>query len=216
MAWATYHEFRVAVQLMIDGDDVSPSVMSPGTLDLMISLGEALVYNGNEAGIDPLRASSMLVEFADVAANGNVVADNAVDIPTDCLEIQSLRFEDDKPLEIVSEAELRPWLESGGGDVRMAAQAGDTLIFAPPASDGDELLGRYYAKPGPLKDALHATFNRYPELFLYAALYSSAPFLGYDKRIPVWQNYYRSLLEQAHRSERMRAYSGSTLRMRAR
>lgn len=215
MPWATYQQFRVAVQLMIDGDDVSPSVMSPGTLDTMISLGEALVFGGNEAGIPPLRASSMLASFADVPSDGNEVADNAVDLPADCLELDALWFDPEQPLEALSEAELRPKL-SWGGDVRYFAQAGDTLIFAPAASDGDELLGRYYAKPGSLKDELHTTFVRYPELFLYAALYSSAPFLGYDKRIPVWQNYYRSLLAQANHSERMRVYSGSRLRVRAR
>jgi hypothetical protein len=213
MAWATYNDFRVAVQLMIDGDEVS-SVIQPATIDTMIGLGEGLVYLGAD-NLPPLRASSMLVDWADVPSNGNVVADNAVALPSGCLELDAAWFDPTKPLEIVSETEIRPWL-NGGGTTRLCALAGDSLIFAAPASDGDELLGRYYARPAALKDGLHATFNRYPELFLYAALVASAPFLGFSAKIPVWQGFYSRLLAQANHTERMRAYAGGRLRVKAR
>lgn len=213
MAWATYDAFRGALLLMIDGDEVS-SVIQPSTLDTFISLGEGLVYTGSDAQ-PALRASSMLVDFSSLAADANEVADNAVALPSDCLEVDALWFDEEEPLEIVSEAEVRQRL-SYGGDVRYAAQAGDSLIFAPPASDGDELLGRYYARPAPLKTALNATFHRYPELFLYAALICGAPFLGQSAKIAVWQGFYSRLLAQAIRSEQMRVYAGGRLRAKAR
>lgn len=218
MAYTTYNQFRTAVQLMLDGDEVA-AVIQPQTIDTLIGLGESMIYVGAapspsyREGLDPLRASSMLVEFADVP--GNVVADNAMAIPSDCLELVIAYFDEDKPLEVLSESELRPKLLCGGTP-RYVAQAGETLIFAAPASDGDELLGRYYARPEPIAEGLHATFHRYPDLYLYAALAAAAPFLGQSRKLPVWQGTYAALLTQANNTERMRTFGGSRLRMRAR
>lgn len=210
MAFATYNDFRGAVLLMIDGDEVASDIQ-PQTIDLMISLGEGMVYTGSESDrLGPLRASSM------ESALSVVVASNAAAIPANCLELSAAWFDPAKPLDVVPEEEVRRSLSVGGAPVRKCAQAGDNIIFAPAASNGATLLGRYYAKPAPLASGLHATFNRYPELFLYAALYASAPFLGFDRRIPVWQSYYRGLLAQANAQERMRAFGGSRLRVRTR
>jgi hypothetical protein len=210
MAYTSYDEFRVAFQIMLDGDDMQ-SQIQPNTLDLMISLGESIVHYGDESGLGPLRASSMETVLSEL------VATNAVALPEDCMELSIVWFDGQKPLDVVSEQDMRDrskWVV--GGPVRQCAQAGDSLIFLPAATDGATLLGRYYAKPPALKDGLHATFNRYPELYLYAALYSSSPFLGEDARIPVWQNFYRNLLRQANTQERMRAYNGSRIRQVAR
>jgi hypothetical protein len=215
MAYANYNEFRGAVLLMVDGDEVQ-SVIQPQTIDLMISLGEALVHYGTEVGpeglpLGPLRASSMESALAET------VTDNAASIPPDCLELSITWLDDGTPLDVVSETDLRKRLPYiGGGTTRKLAQAGDTVIFSPAASDGSILGGRYYAKPPALKDELHATFHRYPEIYMYAALYSSAPFLGFDRRIAVWQSYYTRLLAQANSQERQRVYSASRLRQVAR
>lgn len=208
MAYATYNDFRGAVLLMVDGDSVS-STIEPATIDEMISLGEALVHYGDDPS--PLRASSM-----ETVLNA-VVAGNAAPIPADCMELSIAWLDTDAPLTVVPETDLRtrlPW--SVGGKSRQIAQAGDSVVFLPPASDGQTLNGRYYAKPPALKTSLHATFQRYPELYLYAALFVSAPFLGFDSRIPTWQGYYRRLLEQANAQERQRVYAASRLRIRAR
>ena len=48
MAFASYNDFRAATLLMIDGDDVQSNIQ-PATVDLMISLGEALVHYGQQS-----------------------------------------------------------------------------------------------------------------------------------------------------------------------
>lgn len=216
MAFTSYDEFRAATLLMIDGDDVHSDIQ-PATVDLMISLGEALVHYGQQSAptdgriLGPLRASSM-----EEALTGTV-ASNSVAIPADCMELSIAWLDNGTPLEVCAENDLRtrlPWI--GGGNPRKVAQAGDTLIFSPTAANGAVLGGRYYAKPPALKEELHPTFQRYPELYMYAALYSSAPFLGFDRRIPVWQSYYATLLDQANAQERMRVKSGGRLRQVAR
>lgn len=211
MAYATYNDFRGAVQLMWDGDAIS-SIIQPQVVDQMISLGEALVHYGSESsGLGPLRASSMESALAATVAN------NAAALPADCMELSIAWVDDGDPLDAITETDLRKKLNwSGGGAARFMAQAGDSVIFYPPVSDGSTLAGRYYAKPPALKDSLHATFVRYPEVYLYAALYSSAPLLGEDRRIPTWQAYYTRLLAEANSMERRRVHMGGSIRMRSR
>lgn len=210
MAFTTYNEFRGKLLLLLDGDDLSASTIQPDTLDTIISLAEGLVHTGSE-DFGPLRASSMQLAMAGVVGSGIVA------IPTDCLELAVLWFDSTAPLEIVTEEEVRRDLAySSGGDVRKVAQAGEALIFSPAATNGDILGGRYYAKPDPLKEGLHATFLRYPELYMYAALIVAAPVVGLTQRLPIWQGMYRSLLAQANHTERMRVFSASRLRVKAR
>ena len=61
-----------------------------------------------------------------------------------------------------------------------------------------------------------STVNRYPECFLFAVLSESAPFYGFDARIPVWEQKYQQALRNAHQNEQTRAWGGSPLRVRAR
>lgn len=209
MQFANYPEFRLAVLKMIDGDDVSTS-FSLETLDLLIGLGETRVYQG-VPGQEGLRASSM-----QTALTGST-ASNAVPLPADCLALEIVWFDPAKPLEVVSENELRDKAQwNHGGDVRQCAQAGDTLIFGPDAADGQAIGGRYYKRLADIKLGLNSTFNRYPEVFLFGALAESAPFLGEDGRIPMWEAMFVRWLGQANSIERNRAFEGSRLTQKVR
>lgn len=210
MNFANYQDFRVAVQTMIDGDQLS-STFSPNTLDTIIELGEARVHRG-DAMTPGLRASSMIKPlFAAVTAN-------AATIPPDLLALKEVWFSGRPPLEVVPIDELRRLgaQSPAGGQCIVAAQDGDTLTFWPPGDGNVE--GRYYATPDPLDNplALPPTFQRYPEIYLYAALYEAALFLGMDEKQPLWEKRYREYAEGAQHAERMRVYGGSPLRTRAR
>jgi len=209
MQFSNYAEFRTAVLRMIDGDDVS-TTFSTQTLDLLIALGESRVYDG-VPGTSGLRASTMQAPLV------GTVASNAVALPSDCLELEIVWFDPDKPLEAVSESDLRArsrW--NTGGDARQYAQSGDSIIFAPEQSNGLSVGGRYFQRPTDIKDGLHATFNRYPEVFLFGALAESAPFLGEDDRIPMWEAMFLRWLTGANATERNRVFAGSKLRQKVR
>jgi hypothetical protein len=79
------------------------------------------------------------------------------------------------------------------------------------------VAGRYYKKQADIGlGTLNAAFNRYPDVWLYAALAESAPFIGEDSRLAMWKQQYKARVLQANRNDRLRAASGSRLTMRAR
>lgn len=213
MDFANYNAFRVAVQQLFEGDDTGTETFSVNTVDLIIGLGEARVFHGD--GMTPgLRASTMVTPLS------QAVTANSADLPTDLLELNEVYFSGEKPLEIVPLDRLRAVEADAalyGGDVRYCAQDGDTLRFWPLASG--TALGSYYARPGGLETITWAnatTFARYPELFLYSALYEGAIFLGMDRKMPMWETKYRQLADGANHAERMRVYGGGPLRIRVR
>lgn len=212
MQFSDYNAFRADVQRLIEGDD-NVSSFSVNTLDLLIGLGEAKVHHG-DAQTAGLRASTMLKDLS-VA-----VASNAAALPADLLELKEVRFSGKRPLEVIPLDRLRALEADGsivGADTLYCAQDGDTLRFWPEASG--TVLGRYYAVPAALATVTWAnatTFVRYPQLYIFAALCESAPFIGEDARLPVWEAKYRSLADGANHSERMRVYGGGPLRVRTR
>jgi hypothetical protein len=212
MQFADYNAFRVAVQKLIEGDDTT-GTFSVNTLDLLIGLGEARVYQG-DAQTAGLRASTMEQPLS------VVVTSNAAALPADLLELKEVYFSGKPPLDIIPLDRLRAMEAQGditGADVRYAAQDGDTLRFWPQASG--TVLGTYYAKPAALETVTWSeatTFARYPELYIFAALIESAPFLGMDARMQLWDVKFRSLADGANHSERMRVYGGGPLKMRVR
>lgn len=207
MPYSDYNGFRVAVQHLIEGDDTAQGTFSTDTVDLLIRLGEQRTYRD-------LRASTMIERLS------SVVTDNAAPLPDCMLELKEVYFTGKRPLEIVPLDRLRS-LEACSGatgpDARYVAQDAETLRFWPPASG--TALGSYYGKPCPLKTGTWSeqkTFARYPEIFIFAALAESAPFIGEDARLPMWEAKYRDALINAMQDERVRVLAGGPLRIRAR
>lgn len=204
MQFTNYPDFRIKALKLIDGDDVGTS-FSVESLDLMIGMAESRVYRD-------LRASTMLEPLS------QAVTANVASLPSDLIELKEAYFSGERPLEIVPLDRLRRLVEEsvGAGVARYAAQDGDTLMFWPAATG--TVLGKYYKRPTAMADetvwANQTTVARYPELFLYAALCESAPFIGEDARIPIWETKYAQALDAAQHDERVRVYGGGRLRMR--
>lgn len=210
MQFTDYAALRSSVRYLIDADgsQIAATGLPPARptemLDMVIALGEQRTHRH-------LRASTMVTDLS------AAVTSNAADLPADLLELKEVRFSGQPPIEILPLDRLRALEASGSstGTTRYAAQDGDTLRFWPEASG--TLLGSYYARPAALQTATWAdatTFARYPDVYLYAALCEAAPVIGRDGT--VWEGKFSELLGAAMQDERMRAYAGSPLRMRAR
>ena len=217
MQFANYTDFRNAVIRMIDGDDVGSGSLSTATVDLLVSLGDQAVYNGTTgpAGeeLPGLRCGDMEADLS------LTVASNTAALPTDCLELKRVQQTGQYPMDYVAEEGMLRLLKAGGGSgsARQYTQQGRNLLFFPTLTDGDTVEGRYYKQFADVSQGtLNAAFNRYPDVWLYAALAESAPFIGEDARLPLWKTLYRGRLMAAMATERNRTHSGSRLSVRAR
>jgi hypothetical protein len=80
------------------------------------------------------------------------------------------------------------------------------LVFPVTPSGAVELW--YYKKLDALSSALNSLYTANPDLYLYAALAASAPYMQDDKRIPVWERLYmqaRDSVNVAHEAGRFPA-----------
>ena len=73
------------------------------------------------------------------------------------------------------------------------AQQGSNFIFWPTPGSGYTIKGSYYARPGTLSSAVYTMFTNNPDLYLYASLAATAPFLKDDKRVQLWEAEYQKV-----------------------
>ena len=203
MQFNSYPDFRNRVQSLLDGDDISESDLSVPILDTIIGAGEVRVYRD-------IRSSTQDTALSITATN------NVAPLPADYLELKGAPYTPK-----FKTAKYEPWevvqnyIQTGctlSGQVTFYTFEGDTMIFYPP-QDG-AITGRYYKRFADISTGLNALFTRHPDLFIYAALSESAPFLGETTRLPIWQDKYSELAQAANEQERRRVTRGSKLATR--
>lgn len=197
-----YAQVRENVRLLIEGDEIG-NTFDTGTLDLLISMGENRVYRSLRA--DTMRTSATLTP-----------ASNLVALPADLLELERV-FVGGYQVEVVDDWRLEELIADGvnASGVAYCAHIGTNLKFWPAATTNATVW--YYQKPAAMLTANESTtYLRYPEVFLYAAVAESAPFVGEDARLPMWESKYQQHLADANRVEKYRVFGGSQLRIRNR
>ena len=202
MQFSNYADFRTKVQILLDGDDISTSDLSVAVLDLIISSGEQRIYRN-------LRSSTQDVPFSVTATN------NVATLPTDFLEMRGAPYVGPNLTATYVPWEVITGLINGGNTATHPIRysfAGDTMIFYPAQSG--TITGRYYKKFADISTGLNALFTRHPDLFVYAALAESAPFLGESTRLQIWEAKYTQLVTDANEQERRRVTRGSKLSTR--
>lgn len=198
----SYAQVRENVRLLIEGDEIG-NTFDTGTLDLLISMGENRVYRSLRA--DTMRTSAIITPASNLAA-----------LPADLIELERV-FVGGYQVEVVDDWRLEELIADGvnASGVAYCSHIGSNLKFWPAATTDATIY--YYAKPAAMLTAGESTtYTRYPEVFLYAAVSESAPFLGEDARIPIWEAKYQQHLSDANRVEKYRVFGGSTLRVRNR
>lgn len=204
MNFASYSDFREKVRVLIEGDEIGET-FSTTTLDLIIGLAEQRVYRD-------LRASTMYT-----TATLTTVASNALALPTSLLALDRVSIGGDQ-VEVTDLWRVEELINGGASasNPTYCAQKGDTLIFFPEVADSTSIVLSYYARPADVSAGINTTVTRYPEVFLYASVAESAPFLGEDNRVGLWEQKYANALAQATKDERWRTYDGSPIRVRNR
>ena len=205
MNFSNYADFRNKVQVMLDGDDISTSDLSVTVLDLIIGAGEVRIYRD-------MRSSTQDTVFSLTTTS------NAITLPSDFIEMRGAPYmatyrtaryttvEDIQNM-IQAVATVTP------GAVWYSFSA-DTMIFYPIQVDGTTVAGNYYKRFSDISGGLNALFTRHPDVFLYAALAESGPFLGEIERTPIWEGKYKELVLAANETERRRYTRGGKLSTR--
>jgi len=202
-----YPAFRLAVQQLIDGDDVSQSSLSTTVLDLIISLGERRIYRD-------VRSS------AQDTALSLTVTGNSAPLPVDLIELRSVYLPTGVPLIYMPYEQLQEKLQIHGTSARKPYYytfEGDNLIFYPMQGDGTTISGRYYKRfCSIVTEGLSGNtyFNRFPDLWIYASLLECGPYIGEATRMPIWEQKYQETVAAVASYERRRFTRGSKLSIR--
>jgi len=194
MAISTYAELKAAIADFLNRDDLT------SVIPTFISLAEAQITRDLRHWRQQRRVTTTVDEQYE-------------NLPTDFVEMVSLRTDDDYTLEFASRGEImRRKLDLGGTSGRpivFTLNAGQ-IEFVPTPDASYTLEMVYYARIPALSDT--DTFNwlltNYPDVYLYGALLHAAPYLADDVRLAVWSQLYGTAIQQANNDSRKGLYSG--------
>jgi hypothetical protein len=200
MSISTYAELTTAVTNWLHRDDLSSY-----TADF-VTLGEARIAREVRAQVMEQRATSTL---SDSSAYINV--------PSDLIEWRALWLQTSPKTKLEylpPEAffERYPDTDSSTGQPVAYTIIGDELRFGPPPNSAYTIELWYFKKLTALSSSTNILFTGNPDLYLYAALSASQPFLKDDKRIATWEALYKQVRDQVNDTERNKRY-GSGLRI---
>lgn len=138
--------------------------------------------------------------------------------PSDWLETirMNLTGNGTAPLRLMSVASMQSererTLDTSGTPMYYAHVDGKFELFPSPSSSVNvELL--YFAKIPALtvSNTSNWLLNSYPDLYLYASLMHTAPYLQEDTRVELWTSLYRQLMEAINYESNAAKWSGSGL-----
>ena len=182
MAISTYNELLTAVENHLDRSDLDDRIPE------FVVLGEARI--GRE-----VKAKQMEQRVSTTPTT------KYVSVPSDFVSLRGVRIEGTTIgwLDYVSpDAFFNNFASSNTNVSNKYTIFGDELIF-PKTPTGDVELW-YYKKLTALASATNTLFTVNPDLYLYAALCASAPYLMADKRIGVWEGLYRQAKDSVNLS----------------
>jgi hypothetical protein len=175
MAISTYNELLTACENHLDRSDLDDRIVE------FVVLGEARI--GRE-----VKARQMEQRVSTTPTS------TYVNLPSDFVSIRGVRITGTTVgwLDYITpDAFFSGFPSTSAGSSNKYTIVGDEMVF-PTTPTGDVELW-YYKKLAALSTANNTLFTVNPDLYLYAALTASAPYLGNDKRIGVWEGLYEKV-----------------------
>jgi len=141
-------------------------------------------------------------------------------LPSDFLEAKNIQLNTSpvSSLEFVTleyADKLRQSLS--GGTPRYYTILGDTIEVVPTPSAAQTIELVYYKKITALSSTNTSNWvlAYHPDLYFYASLQHSAPYLKDDQRLDIWSVITSNLIDQINRESDVAEHSGATLKIRA-
>jgi hypothetical protein len=169
-----------------------------------------LVLMGETKTVRKLRVREMETALS-ITISSNVAA-----VPSGLLEVK-FAYINDSPVRRL-ERKSPGWIYEkyptrSAGEELYFAREGTNFIFGPAGTNGHVMKGIYYATPTAMTAAVHSVFTAYPDVFFWAILSESEPFIGRDQRIALWESKFQQSLMDANKLNVDELYSGSPLAM---
>lgn len=199
MAITTFAELQTAVAKWLNRDDLT------ATIPDFITLNEKVMQR-------TLKTMEMEVTGTlATVANSPLVA-----LPTGFMGLRRLRILIDSSWRDVQIVSLEPSLDDGVNPSRpiVASIVGSNIYFKPIPDGVYPLSIDYWAKFTPLSDSAPSNWilADNPDAYLYGTLLQSAPYLGTDKRLPLWENGFQLVMDQINSENIATQFSNMKLR----
>lgn len=199
MAITTYSELTAAVSDWLDRDDLSAQV------ETFISLAEARFKR--EIRIREMETREELT----IPKDARYVA-----LPDGLLAVRSLRIQMPQGLRMFRHDVLEISADEMAQRSRQNAKCpqfftiwnGQIEFDGPADQEYTAELFCWSELPALSSDTTNALLERAPDVYLYASLSASAPFLLNDERIPVWEGFYQEARDRLNQGERAYRRSG--------
>lgn len=176
MSLTTYSGLQNAVLSFTHRAAITDAVSSDMIPDL-IRLGELWIFR-------KARARSMETALSLTISNG------VATVPSDYTGLKHARI-DGSPARFLKQRpaswiyENYPLRSSDNKPAYIGVDAGQ-FVFGPFPDSGYTVLGTYYAKLTTIASSANALFLESPDLYLYAAMAETEPYIKNDKRVALW------------------------------
>lgn len=131
--------------------------------------------------------------------------DTTIALPDDFVQVDVFRL-DTSPIRVlqpISAAEGHRRYGTIAGDARHFAIEGENLVPFPPQTGSVDYVLSYFAEiPALASNATNWLLTRAPDVYLFASLAESAPYLAEDERSALWEAKYQAGKASLHASDR--------------
>lgn len=152
-----------------------------------------------------------------------ILDEQYITLPSDWLEAKNvqLNLKPARRLEFVTldqADQIRERTGGASGPPYFYTISGSQLEVVPSPGADVEIEMAYYARIPALSDDAPTNWllTEWPDIYLYASLVHSAPFLQDDERVAVWGSLLREAFEAAQQADQRAQYSGAPLKVRTR
>lgn len=202
MSLNSYTNFRTACYTWLD---IATSDVTTTAMNDIIKAGELRVQRD-------LRIRQMERSFT-----RTMIADGTITVPADHLELKSA-YIDGSPTVKLERVTVENIYDnyptrSSQDKPRHMAREGNYWIFGPYPDSTYVVKGVEYAQPTAMADTevLNSIFTQVADVYLFAALLESEPFIGRDSRYEIWERKYLTAINACNAQDNRERHSGSSM-----
>lgn len=183
-----------------------------GTIDSVILMAENRIFR-------EVRCR----EMEQTITTSNTISGGVMTLPADYIDLKYAYLKNENPNRFLLKRtaswirERYPFRSASSKPVAIARE-GSNFIFGPYPDTGQTYTvgGYYWGRPATIigttaTASMNLVFATHPDLYLSAAIAETAPFLGMDARIAIWEGKYQSIKQALWDEVNTEGHEGSEL-----